>query len=58
MIISFIPMTLLCDSGVRWQGEITCRSLLSIKGLSLKPDDTINSRWHVHTDFQLDDLQE
>ena len=33
MIISFILMTLVCDSGVALQGEIRCQSLLGVKRL-------------------------
>ena len=37
LIISFIPMTLLCDSGMMLWGEITCRCYsILVQGLRLK----------------------
>ena len=35
LISSFILLTLMFDSGVIWLGEIRCRSLLEVKGITL-----------------------
>ena len=47
VIISFILMTLMCDSGLILWGEIRCSSLLGFKGLKKpsKCDHSKNGVW-------------
>ena len=42
--ISFIPMTIMCDSGVMLLGEIRCWSLLGFKGLTKEKQTEANKQ--------------